>query len=192
MTVETEPTLEMVEALAERFITHVRQRFDMEIEYAEETLSVLDHFVRAVVVEEGEGEVLPPGHGKRAQLIHLLAPTMGAYFGEVLRRVFPCHWVLPSDDPSEWLIRFDNVPLWLNPVGAAAEALADQEIEEWNGAVNTSAEETDALKERLAVAPPVPEDEFYAMATRFEVLQIGFEWLQERKKSDESNKSQKS
>ena len=180
MSSKSDASLERIRALAERFVAHVRYRFNLELDYTEDTLSVLDHFVRAVVKEEGGGASLPPGHAKRNQLIHLLAPTIGAYFGEVLCRVFVCHWSLESEDPAEWLIQFDDVPLWLNPAGAAAEALMEQSVDDWNGSVATSPEETGALTERLAAAPPVAEDEFFNVATRFEVLQIAHEYLHER------------
>jgi hypothetical protein len=180
MSAKSDSSLKRINTLSERFVTHVKHRFDLKLDYSENTLSVLDHFVRAVVMEESGSSKLPPGHGKRTQLIHLLAPTMGAYFGEVLCRAFACHWSFESEDPIGWLIKFDHVPLWLNPAGAAAEALMEQSIESWKGGVTTSPEETEALKERLAAAPPVAEDEFFCVATRFEVLQIAHEWLQAR------------
>ncbi|MCP4605940.1 MAG: hypothetical protein GY847_36410 [Proteobacteria bacterium] len=172
---------EQVMALAERCTTHVKNRFGFELDFANETLSVLDHFVRDVLEEEGDGKPPPPGDKRRAHLIHLLAPTIGAYFGEVICRIFPCRWRLKTEDPQDWLLEFEHVPLRFSPIGAAAEALAEQKIDSWNGSIDTTIEETEALGERLAVAPPVPENEFYALTTRFEVLQIAEDWLRNRK-----------
>ncbi|MCP4677098.1 MAG: hypothetical protein GY854_16600 [Deltaproteobacteria bacterium] len=180
MNEEHKESPEEVSVLAQRCLAHVKHRLDVELDYQNETLSVLDYFVQDVIKEEGDGEAPPPGDGRRAHLVHLLAPTIGAYFGEVLRRVFPCRWRLPSNDPNEWLLEFEHVPLRFNPIGAAAEALAEQDIESWQGAIATAPEEMEALGERLAAAPPVPDNEFFALTTRFEVLQIAEDWLRIR------------
>jgi hypothetical protein len=158
----------------------VKYRLGFELDYENETLSVLDHFVRDVVREEGGGTIPPPGDHRRVHLVHLLAPTIGAYFGEVLCRIFPCRWRLKTEDPRNWLIEFENIPLRFSPIGAAAEALADRSVESWDGAIATAPEEEEALMGRLAVAPPVPESEFFALTTRFEVIQIAEDWLRSR------------
>ncbi len=181
MSEENKESPDEVSKLAERCLAHVKHRLDVNLDYQNETLSVLDYFVQDVVKEEGGGEVLPPGDEQRIHLIHLLAPTIGSYFGEVLRRIFPCRWRLLSSEPQEWLLEFEHVPLRFNPVGAAAEALAAQNIESWNGAIATAPQEMEALDERLAAAPPVPDNEFFALTTRFEVLQIAEDWLRIRK-----------
>ncbi len=177
MSGETKSTPEEINALAMRCHTHVKNRLGVELDFANETLSVVDYFVRDVLTEEGGGKVPPPGDQRRAHLVHLFAPTIGAYFGEVLCRVFPCRWRLVSEDPHDWLLEFENVPLRFNPVGAAAEALAEASIDSWYGSLATAPEQTEALGERLAAAPPVPENEFFALTTRFEVLQIAEDWL---------------
>jgi len=170
-----------IEALALRCQAHVKNRLGLELDFQNETLSLLDHFIVDLAREEGEGTVPPPGDPRRAQLIHLLAPTIGAYFGEVICRLYPCRWRCASDNPRDWLLEFEHVPLRFNPVGAAAEALVEQYVEEsWNSSISTAPEEMEALGERLAAAPPVPENEFFALTTRFEVLQIAQEWLRAR------------
>lgn len=180
MIADVEQAPEEVVALAERCLTHIRQRFGLALVYENETLSVLDYLVRAVVTEEGGGMAPPPGDSRRAHLVHLLAPSFGAYFGEVLRHTFACRWRLKTDDPPEWLIEFEDVPLRLNPVGAAAEALLEADVGALGGAIATAPEEGEALRLRLEAAPPVPEDEFYAFTTRLEVLQIACDFLRSR------------
>ena len=173
-------TPDAIVELAERCVAHIKNRINFDLDYQNETLSVVDFFVREVLKDEGGGEALPPGDHRRAHLIHLLAPTIGAYFGEVLVRLFRCRWRVASGDPREWLIEFENVPLRFNPAGAAAEALAEENVDSWFGALATAPEETEALGERLAAAPPVPESEFFALTTRLEVLQIAEDWLRLR------------
>lgn len=182
------PAFEMptthIDALALRCQTHVHNRLGLDLDYQNETLGLLDYFIVEVVKEEGQGTPLPPGDPRRAQLVHLLAPTIGAYFGQVICGLYPSRWRLLSENPRDWLLEFDHVPLRFNPVGAAAEALVEQYIEEsWNSSIATAPEEMEALGERLAAAPPVPENEFFALTTRFEVLQIAQEWLRTRQQS---------
>ena len=119
----------------------------------------------------------PVGDHRRSEVMHLLAPTVGAYFGEVIRHTFPCRWRIKTDDPKDWTIEFEHVPLRFNPVGAAAEALIERNIDDWGCDLATASDETEALTERLAAAPLVPEDEFFSLTTRLEVLQISVDWL---------------
>jgi hypothetical protein len=166
--------------LADRCKAHVKNRLGFELDFTAETLGVLDFFVNDVLKEEGGGVEPPLGDPRRAHLVQLLAPTIGAYFGEVLCRVFPCRWRLAADGPQDWLLEFENVPLRLNPVGAAAEAFAGNDVIAWRGELATSADETELLAERLAAAPPVPENEFFNLAPRYAVLQIAEDWLRGR------------
>lgn len=159
---------------------HVKNRIGIDLDGKSETLSVVDFFVRDLLTEEGGGAMPPVGDHRRANAMHLMASTIGAYFGEVVRSIFPCRWRLDSNDPKLWTIEFDIVPLRFNPVGAAAEAFLDQHADEWGGSLITTRDQADSLEERLNAAPPVPEDEFFALTTRLEVLQIAVEWLRVR------------
>ena len=169
-----------VEALANRCVTHIKNRTGIALDYRNETLSLLDFFIQQVLKEEGSGELPPVGDHRRAEMMHLFAPTIGAYFGEMVRHEFPCRWRLASIDPKDWMIEFEHVPLRLSPVGAAAEAIVENEIDEWGCNLATGRDETDALHERLAAAPPVAETEFFTLSTRFEVIQIAVDYLRAR------------
>jgi hypothetical protein len=168
---------DVVSQLAERCVSHVLHRCSVELDYHQDTLGVVDFFVAAVIAEEGEGASLPPGHHRRVHLIHLLAPAVGSYFGETLRRIFPCRWRIDGSDPGNWALEFDEVLLRFNPVGAAAEAFAAERIDGWGGSLATVPEESALLAERLSLSPPVPEDDFYSLTTRLEVVQIAVDWL---------------
>lgn len=180
MSDEKERPLDSIAELAERCVQHVRQRLDFELDYSPETLGVLDVFLEAVVSEEAEGEQPPPGDRRRSHLVHLLAPSVGAYFGEVVRRSMPCRWRLREGDPRSWAIEFEKFFLRFNPAGAAAEAIAMTHVESWEGSLSTGPDETEDLHRRLEAAPSLPEDQFFSLATRWEVLQIANEWLRKR------------
>jgi hypothetical protein len=178
--VRFEEAPEQIRELAERCVVHVRHRLGFELDYSVDTLSVLDYFVVAVLSDEGEGEPPPPGHPRRSSAMLLLAPTLGAYFGETLRRAFPSRWRFTSEAANKWALEFEEVLLRINPAGVAAEALYGESSEEWSGAIVTAPELEPVVQERLAVAPPIPEDEFYTFAARHEALQITEDYLRER------------
>jgi hypothetical protein len=181
---------EIVE-LSGRCVTHVQHRTGVALDFQSETLSVLDFFVRELLREEGGGDVPKVGDHRRAEMLHLFAPTIGAYFGEVVRRMFPCRWRMDSENPVEWTIEFDYVPLRFSPVGAAAEALVEQDVRDMGCRLATRLDETEALIERLEAAPPVPEEEFFSLTTRLEVLQIAVDWLRARMEDSNPSSSQK-
>ncbi len=174
-------TPEEVVVSAERCVAHIKHRYKFDLDYSIDTLSVVDSFIRDILAEEGDGEAPPAGDERRTQLIHLLGPSIGAYFGVVLSKNFPTRWRLKSEKAYEWFIEFETVPLRFNPVVAASEALFEENIDSWGPAMLTEAEETPHLIERLKAAPPIPEDEFYSLTTRLEVLQIAVEYLLSRK-----------
>ncbi len=169
---------------AERCVVHVKNRFGFDLDYGPEMMGVLDHFVTTVVADEAEGITPAPGDRRRSHLLHLLAPTVGAYFGEVLRREFPSRWRYTSQPPSEWILEFEEFFLRFNPAGAAASAIMAENVEDWGGSIVTSPELLGPLHERLSVAPPLPEDQFYTFTARHEVLQIAQDYLKERAVKD--------
>lgn len=178
-------TPEPIELLAERCVVHVRNRFGFELDFTPETLGVVDHFIDEVVIEEVGGHRPPAGDRRRSHLVHLLAPTLGAYFGEVIRGCMRCRWRFPGEDPREWLLEFEQYFLRFNPAGAAAEALFQAPVEEWAGALVAAPGQMLTLYQRLAAAPPLPEDQFFSLATRHEVLQIVDDWLRQQSAAED-------
>jgi hypothetical protein len=163
--------------LAERCALHVEGRFGLRPDGTPETLSLLDHFIDAVVFEEARGTVPPPGHPVRSHLVHILAPSLGAWFGEVVRGQFGCRWRLLGEDPRDWAIDFDRCLLRLNPFNAAAEAILRDHLLDGTPVLVTAPQSAKGLGDRLAAAPGLPDDEFFALASRLEALQISTEWL---------------
>ena len=175
-----------IETLANLCVTHVKNRFGFELDFGIDTLSVLDGFIAAVVMDECEGSMPPPGDRRRSHLIHLLAPTVGAYWGEVLRRQFGGRWRFVTQEPPNWILEFDEFFLRMNPAGTAASVVMGESVEEWKSSLVTSPELMGPLVERLAVAPPLPEDQFYTLTTIHETIQIAEEYLRERAAKDGS------
>jgi hypothetical protein len=184
MSFRTEDTPEEIAALADRCVLHVKGRFGLELDYTIETLSALDHFVRQVLLDETEGRPIPAGDRRRSPVAHLLAPTLGAYFGEVMRREYPSRWRNTALEPFAWALEFEEFFLRFNPAGSAMEAVMCAPVDDWAGALATSPQLTGPLQERLAAAPPLPEDEFFSFCARLEAIQIAADYLRERASKD--------
>ncbi len=168
---------EEILALSERCITHIHKRFGITPDFSSETLSLLDHFAFAVIADEGRGQAPTAGHPLRMNLVHLFAPTLGAFFGETLRRQFGGRWRFVELTPLAWRLEFDTFFLRLNPAGIAANVLAAQALDDWAGDLITAPPLMDGLRERLAAAPAVADEEFFSFGTAFESIQIAREYL---------------
>jgi len=171
------PPPEEIADLAQRCVLHVESRFGLRPDFTPETLSLVDHLIEEVLAEEARGAAPPPGHRLRSQLASILVPILGAYFGEVVRRGFPCRWRSAGGGPAGWLLEFEHCPLRFHPFAAVAEAILRSTISDGPAVLRPAPQLVDGLRQRLAAAPPLPDDQFHTLTTRFEVLQISIEWL---------------
>jgi len=163
--------------LAERCVTHIHKRFGIAPDFSSDTLSLLDHFACAVATDEGRGQAPAAGHPLRMNLVHLFAPTLGAFFGETLRRQFCGRWRFVEMAPPAWRLEFETFFLRVNPAGIAADVLAAQPLDDWGGNLVTAPPLMDGLRERLAAAPAVADEDFFSFGTAFESIQIAREYL---------------
>jgi hypothetical protein len=186
---QQEQAPERVRDLAEGCVRFVEQSLGIRLDYAAETLSVLDHYV------EGGRKAAR----ERPETALVLAQTAGAYFGEVVRRRYPSWWRLEGADPAGWRIELEPVYLSFSPVLLIADAILRQEegaqleglspahpgIEE-SGGERLELEDVDreAVATRLAELPAVSEQEFYAPSTRLEVIDIAVEAIRARRMAD--------
>jgi len=109
----------------------------------------------------------------------LLEATIGAYFGEVLRRAFDATW-FASGDHDAWRLDFHEVYLTFNPIGMAREALTLGDAEGWHAHLEMDDAEKDEVLARLGRLPEVSDDEFYAPSTRFDVVELAVDALRAR------------
>ena len=170
---------ETIEQLTERCRAHVQKRFSLELDFSSETLSVLDFFVEELVKDENQGNSPKPGHTSRLNMIHLFAPTMGAYFGTFLAHQFGGRFRYTDQDITKWRFEFDSIFLRFNPVAVAAAVIARQEVAGLNPMLIASTKQMPRLQERFAAAPQVPEDDYFSFCTWFESIQIANEFLAE-------------
>jgi hypothetical protein len=166
---------ERVRDLAEACVRFVERAIGVKLDYAPETLPLLDHYLAEARVTAGER----PAAGA------LVAHAAGAYFGEVVRRRYPSWWRMEGDDPAAWRVEMEPVYLSFGPIQLVADAL----YHEGDAAVEAGAGEKLELEEddrravaaRLAELPPVDEDEFYAPSTWLEVIDIAVEAIRARR-----------
>jgi hypothetical protein len=156
------PPGEIVE-LAEAAREYVVRALGVELDYRPETLPLLDHYVRQARDKVRE----------RPELAELMTRSVGAYFGEVVRRTMPSFWRVPSSDARDWQVCFEEVYLAFNPAAFAWDALHESTDHDGpSSELVLDREDSEALEKRLADLPPVSEDEYWLLSTRLEVIEI--------------------
>lgn len=155
------PPTEIVE-LAEAAREYVVRSLGVELDYTPETLPLVDHYLGQARDNVRE----------RPELAELLTRSVGAYFGEVVRRTLPTFWRY-REDARDWLVCFEDVYLAFNPAGFAWDALFQHADHDGpSSELVLDREDREALEKRLADLPPVSDEEFWLLSTRFEVLEM--------------------
>ncbi|MBN2526823.1 MAG: hypothetical protein JXR76_10545 [Deltaproteobacteria bacterium] len=170
---------EEIYRLTERCRTHVFKRFSLDLDFSSDTLSVLDYFVTELVTEENKGTCPPAGHVSRMNMVHLFAPTLGAYFGALLANQFGGRFRHTDKDITAWRFEFDSCFIRLNPVAVAASVIAQQEVDGLSAILLSSAKLMPKLQERFDAVPEVLDEDFFSFCTWYESIQIANEFLAE-------------
>jgi hypothetical protein len=146
--------------LADSCVRFVKRALSIELDYTPETLPILDHYLR-----EAQGV-------DREEIVSLVAPAAGAYFGEVVRRQLgPSRWHWVSEDFAEVRIEFDRCFLSFNPIGSAVEAVLGNEVEGYGSNLSLLREDEGLVRESLERTGDVREEDYYRLAVRFEVIE---------------------
>lgn len=160
---DLDPPPPEVRELAEALRQYVLSALEVELDYGPETLPVLDHYLRQARDNVRE----------RPELADLLTQGVGAYFGEVVRIHYAAFWRMPTRDPKDWQLCFEDVFLAFSPVGVAWDALHESaEHEGPSSELVLDREDREAVERRLADLPPVSEEEYFLLSTRAEILEI--------------------
>jgi hypothetical protein len=172
----SEPAPEQVRELAEACVRYVERAIGIKLDYEPETLSILDHYV-----EQSRRAAAARPEDAAPAVVALVAHTAGAYLGEVVRRRYPAWWRIEGDDPAYWRIELEPVYLSFSPVQLIADALLHDRDQEADERLELEDVDRDAVAERLAELPEVPEEEFFAPSTRLEVIDIAVEAIRARR-----------
>ncbi len=143
-------------------VTSVKNSSGMEIDMTQDTLPILDHYAGLI-------------DSPREEIVSLMAPMSGAYFGELLRRQLEDgQWVTDPDDYTSWRLRFDGCSLTFNPIGVALEVLLGQEVPEWGAHLQTAPEDQLRVENALAVFGDVRDRDYYTFTMRFEAIEQAY------------------
>ncbi|HVY44679.1 MAG TPA: DUF6278 family protein [Minicystis sp.] len=173
------PPPERVVELAAACVRFVERALGVRLDYEPETLSVLDHYVESARHEAAA----------KPEALAVVAHAAGAYFGEVVRRRHRAWWrAEAADDPASYRLEFEEVYLSFSPVALVSDALhrgasdaADASDAGELGGVEIEEADQEAVKARLADLPDVSEEEYYALSTRLEVIDITVEAIRARR-----------
>lgn len=152
---------------------YVRRAIAVELDGSVESLAFVDHYAsRAGADGEMSDEVLA-----------LVAPAIGAYFGEVVIARIGGGWQADAPDPFDWTIEVpgpSGTPLvTFRPSAMAACALRTGEVEGCDASIMPPPALAAALHDALAAAAPVDEAYFYSLTGRLETIEHAFEILVE-------------
>ena len=158
---------------------YVRRVLGVELDGSDTSLAFVDHYL----------EETRKGGPIKDEVLELVAPAVGSYFGEVAIEHFGGYWVAEGDDPATWRVELDPVELRFYPIGMAAEALRQDEVEGYDASFTTKPMWMELLGDALARVPPVEEDYYYSLTGRLETIEHAVSIIAEleRRKKEEQN-----
>jgi hypothetical protein len=169
-----EPAPAAVAELADACVRFVRAALGVSLDFRPETLPLLDHYLGT------RREELLAARMTNPEAMSLVARAAAGYFGEVVRAHFRAFWHLPSDDPAEWELRFESVYLSVNPLAVVYDAIVFGDEEGPIAYLELEDEDREAVALRLGELPHAPDEEFFSLATRLEVLEIAVDVIKSR------------
>ncbi|RMH36449.1 MAG: hypothetical protein D6689_22505 [Deltaproteobacteria bacterium] len=145
-----------IDEYAQNLVEYVERALGVRLDYASETLPVLDHYVRQV----------PTDHpGARA----LVIATAGAYYGEVVRARVGGSWV-EHGEPGNWRLVLPG-GLSFSPAGFVAAAIAGGEVDDYDTGFDAPPKMRHHFEAALDAMAPMTEREYYSLSTRFDTIE---------------------
>jgi len=143
-------------------VTSVKNATGMELDLSQDTLPILDHYATLI-------------DSPREEIVSLVAPMSGAYFGELLRRLLDDgHWVIDPDEYAEWRLQFERCSLSFNPIGIALEVLLGQDLPGWGTQLQTAPRDQARIERALEVYGDVRDRDYYTFSVRFEAIEQAY------------------
>lgn len=139
-------------------VAAVRNALGIELDFTQDTLPLLDHYASQA-------------NGPRDEILGLVAPMCGAYFGEVLRvGLADARWVTPEDSRL-WRLEFVPCFLFVNPVGLAIEALTQREAPGLGTQLRVLDQDRKAVEAALERFGDIDEKDYFRFSVRYEVIE---------------------
>jgi hypothetical protein len=143
-------------------VTSVKNASGMELDLTQDTLPILDHYAELI-------------DSPRDEIVSLMAPMSGAYFGELLvRQLEDGEWVTDPDDYTSWRLRFERSSLTFNPIGVALEVLLGQDVPDWGAHLQAAPEDQLRVEKALEVFGDVRDRDYYTFTMRFEAIEQAY------------------
>jgi len=155
------PAPPQVAELAAACVRFVAARYGTTLDFAPETLSFVDHWIREARAELEE----------RPEAAELVQAAAGAYLGEVIRAEFGGYWIAEGER-ADWRLVLSTVYCSFNPLGMAREAVILGPADGWHAHFELDPGQREAIEGRLAALPAATDDEYYAPTTRYDVVSI--------------------
>jgi hypothetical protein len=168
---QSNTTPEPISELVRACLDYVKRSLGTDLDFTPETLPLLDHYLSEVRDTLGD----------KPELAQLTAHAAGAYFGEVLRRQIRGFWRTPSASLHDFQVCSSVAFVAINPFGVAYDALyGNVEHDGPRSNLRVAGEDQGYIAARLATVPELPEEQFYLLSTRLEVIEITVEALRAR------------
>lgn len=146
-------------------VTSTKNATGLELDLTPDTLPFLDHYAELV-------------DSPRQEVVSLLAPMCGAYFGELIRRQLgDGEWILDADDYAQSSLRFEACSLRFNPIGIALEVLLSEEVSDWGAQLQTAPEDRSRVEHALGVFGEVRDRDYYTFCVRYEAIEQAYRSL---------------
>ncbi len=152
-------TPEQITELAAACVSYVHKSLGLALDYTQDTLPILDHYVRSA-------------QGAPGEVMELMAAPTGAYFGEVVRRHLEgVRWHVAKDHIG---MRLEMEPcfLWFNPIGVAREVIGRVPAPEWNAHLQMLDADRPLVESALEHAGAVDENDYFSFSVRYEVVEL--------------------
>lgn len=147
---------------------YVRRALGLELDGSVESLAFVDHYIGQMRDVSDE-------------LLELVAPALGSYFGEVVLSRLAGEWDARAEDPAHWTITLagpdGGALLSFHPVALAAESVRGEDLEDYDAAIVPTPELAGQLADVLATAAPVAADYYYSLTGRLESIEHVVELL---------------
>lgn len=154
-----ETTTTTVTELATSCVDFVQRSVGIELDYTQDTLPVLDHYLREA-----------RKHAQREAVLAPLVATAGAYFGVLTTRQFPGAYLHVADSYERMRVQFSTIFLHFNPFGIAQEVIHQADAPGWNAHFATLPDQHRVVEQSVDHGLQLRDEDYYSFSVRYEML----------------------
>ena len=159
MSQDNQPSPQLID-LAENCVNFVKRSLQLPLDYTQDTLPILDHYLRVARSETKKASVLSP-----------LVPAAGAYFGVLLCRQFGgARFVGEGEAYELYRVEFGNFFLHVNPLGIAQEVLTASDAPGWHAHLSMLPDQRVVVEQTLTQGFGLSDQDYYSFSVRYEMI----------------------